>query len=66
MLLIIPQGFGHAIKNVPGLPDLLIVIAYNGSFVDRLNQWVQSRPRYLLGNNSASVPKTTITRFKQT
>jgi oxalate decarboxylase len=63
----IPQGFGHAIKNV-GDEDLEIVQTWdNGKFEEiDLDKWVKSSPRYLLGNNFAGVPETTITRLKQT
>ena len=62
----IPQGFGHAIKNV-GDEDLEIVQTWdNGKFEEiDLTKWVQSSPRYLLANNFAGVPETTITRLKQ-
>jgi oxalate decarboxylase len=57
----IPQGFGHAIKNV-GDEDLEIVQTWdNGKFEEiDLTKWVQSSPRYLLANNFAVVPETTI------
>jgi oxalate decarboxylase/phosphoglucose isomerase-like protein (cupin superfamily) len=47
----IPQGFGHAIKNV-GDEDLEIVQTWdNGQFEEiDLAKWVQSSPRYLLAN----------------
>jgi oxalate decarboxylase len=63
----IPQGFGHAIKNV-GDEDLEIVQTWdNGKFEEiDLTKWVQSGPRYLLANNFAGVPETTIARLKQT
>jgi oxalate decarboxylase len=63
----IPQGYGHAIKNV-GNDDLEIVQTWdNGKFEEiDLTRWVQSSPRYLLGNNFAGVPETTITKLKQT
>jgi oxalate decarboxylase len=39
----------------------------NGKFEEiDLDKWVKSSPRYLLGNNFAGVPETTITRLKQT
>jgi oxalate decarboxylase len=63
----IPQGFGHAIKNV-GDDDLEIVQTWdNGKFEEiDLTKWVQSSPRYLLGNNFVGVPETAITKLKQT
>ena len=56
----IPQGFGHAIKNV-GSEDLEIVQTWdNGKFEEiDLTKWVQSSPRYLLANNFAGVPDAT-------
>lgn len=62
----IPQGFGHAIKNI-GNEDLEIVQTWdNGKFEEiDLNQWVHSSPRYLLSNNFTGVPGTTITKLKQ-
>ena len=61
-----PQGFEHAIKNV-GDEDLEIVQTWdNGKFEEiDLTKWVQSSPRYLLANNFAGVPETTITGLKQ-
>jgi oxalate decarboxylase len=62
----IPQGFGHAVKNV-GDEDLEIVQTWdNGKFEEiDLDKWVRSSPRYLVSNNFAGVPETTITRLKQ-
>jgi oxalate decarboxylase len=62
----IPQGFGHAIKNI-GDEDLEIVQTWDsGKFEEiDLDKWVQSSPRYLLSNNFAGVPDTTIARMKQ-
>ena len=61
----IPQGYGHAIKNV-GDEDLEIVQTWdNGKFEEiDLDNWVKASPRYLLSNNFAGVPETTITRLK--
>jgi oxalate decarboxylase len=63
----IPQGFGHAIKNI-GNEDLEIVQTWdNGKFEEiDLEQWVRSSPKYLLANNFAGVPDATITQLKQT
>jgi oxalate decarboxylase len=62
----IPQGFGHAIKNI-GDEDLEIVQTWdNGKFEEiDLNKWVQSSPAYLLANNFAGVPTSTIDKMKQ-
>jgi len=62
----IPAGFGHAIKNI-GDEDLEIVQTWDaGKFEEiDLNKWVKSSPKYLLSNNFAGVPDTTITKLKQ-
>ena len=62
----IPQGFGHAIKNV-GTDDLEIIQTWDsGKFEEiDLNNWVKSSPKYLLANNFAGVPETTISKMKQ-
>ena len=62
----IPQGFGHAIKNV-GDEDLEIIQTWdNGKFEEiDLNKWVQSSPNYLLANNFAGVPEPTVSKLKQ-
>ena len=62
----IPQGFGHAIKNV-GDTDLEIVQTWdNGKFEEiDLNKWVQSSPKYLLANNFVGVPAATLDKLKQ-
>ena len=63
----IPMGFGHAIKNV-GDEDLEIVQTWDdGKFEEiDLDRWVRSRPNYLLANNFAGVPDSTISKMKQT
>ena len=62
----IPIGFGHAIKNT-GDEDLEIVQTWdNGKFEEiDLDKWVRSSPNYLLANNFAGVPQSTIGRMKQ-
>ncbi len=62
----IPIGFGHAIKNI-GDEDLEIVQTWdNGKFEEiDLDKWVQASPRYLLSNNFAGVPETTLAKLKQ-
>jgi oxalate decarboxylase len=62
----IPQGFGHAIKNI-GNEDLEVVQTWDHGKLEEidLNKWVQSSPRYLLTNNFAGVPETTIANLKQ-
>jgi oxalate decarboxylase len=62
----IPMGFGHAIRNV-GNEDLEIVQTWdNGKFEEiDLDKWVRSSPNYLLANNFAGVPESTIDKMKQ-
>ena len=62
----IPQGFGHAIKNV-GDEDLQIVQTWdNGKFEEiDLNKWVQSSPKYLLSNNFGGVSGDVLAKMKQ-
>jgi oxalate decarboxylase len=62
----IPQGFGHAIKNI-GTEDLEIVQTWDNGKLEEIdiNRWVQSSPRYLLANNFAGVPQSTIAELKQ-
>ena len=62
----ITQGYGHAIKNI-GDEDLVIVQTWdNGKFEEiDLDKWVRSSPRYLVSNNFAGVPDSTITKLKQ-
>ena len=61
------MGFGHAIRNV-GDEDLEIVQTWdNGKFEEiDLDRWVRSSPNYLLANNFAEVPESTISKMKQT
>ena len=63
----ITAGFGHAIKNV-GHEDREIVPTWdNGKFEDiDLDRWVRSSPNYLLTNNLAGVPPSTISKMKET
>jgi oxalate decarboxylase len=62
----IPAGFGHAIRNA-GDEDLEIVQTWDkGKFEEiDLDQWVRSSPNYLLANNFAGVPASTISRMKE-
>jgi len=61
----IPQGFGHVIRNV-GDEDLEIVQTWdNGKFEEiDLDRWVQASPRYLIANNFAGVPESTLVKMK--
>jgi oxalate decarboxylase len=63
----IPAGFGHAVKNT-GDDDLEIVQTWDkGKFEEiDLDQWVRSSPSYLLTNNFAGVPASTISKMKET
>ena len=62
----IPQGFGHAIK-ISGDEDLEVVLTWdNGKFEEiDLDKWVKSSPRYLLANNFAGAPASTISKMKE-
>jgi oxalate decarboxylase/phosphoglucose isomerase-like protein (cupin superfamily) len=57
----------RAVKNV-GDEELEIVQTWdNGKFEEiDLDQWVRSSPNYLLANNFAGVPESTIGKMKQT
>ncbi len=61
----IPQGFGHAIRNV-GDDDLEIIQTWdNGKFEEiDLNRWIQTSPKYLLSNNLAGVPEATLSKLR--
>lgn len=62
----IPMGFGHAIRNV-GDTDLEIVQTWDsGTFEEiDLDRWISSSPSYLLGNNFAGVPASTLSKLKK-
>jgi oxalate decarboxylase len=62
----IPMGFGHAIRNV-GDEDLEIIQTWdNGKFEEiDLDEWVRASPLYLLQNNFAGVPGTTLEKMKK-
>ncbi len=62
----IPAGFGHAIRNI-GDEDLEIVQTWDAPKFEEidLDKWVHSSPNYLLSNNFAGVPASTITQLKQ-
>ena len=62
----VPAGFGHAIKNT-GEEDLEIVQTWDkGKFEEiDLDKWVRSSPNYLLTNNFAGVPASTISKMKE-
>ena len=62
----IPAGYGHGIVN-SGDEDLEIVQTWNaGKFEEiTLKHWVETSPKYLVSNNFADVPNTTIDALKQ-
>jgi oxalate decarboxylase len=62
----IPQGFGHAIRNIGDEP-LEIVQTWDNPVLEEidLDRWIATSPRYLLQNNFAGVPDTSITKLKQ-
>jgi hypothetical protein len=53
---------------IMGLHDLEIVQTWdNGKFEEiDLDRWVRSSPNYLLANNFAGVPESTVGKMKQT
>ena len=56
----------RAFAGTPDRAPLKIVQTWdNGKFEEIDLTWAQSSPRYLLANNFAGVPETTITRLKQ-
>ena len=63
----IPAGYGHAMMN-NGSDDLEIVQTWNaGQFQEiTLKHWMETAPRYLLSNNMAGVPATTLDKLQQT
>ena len=63
----IPQGYGHGIVNT-GDEDLEIVQTWNaGKFEEiTLKHWMATSPKYLLLNNFAGVPVTTIDKLDST
>jgi oxalate decarboxylase len=62
----IPQGFGHAIRNV-GDEEVEMVQTWDaGKFEEiDLDKWVQASPRYLVANNFAGASKETIDKMKR-
>ena len=62
----IPAGYGHGIINT-GDEDLEIVQTWNaGKFEEiTLRHWVETSPKYLISNNFADVPDTTIDALQQ-
>ena len=62
----IPAGYGHAIRNT-GSDDLEIVQTWDaGKFQEiTLKHWVETSPKYLLANNFAGVPSSTVDKIKE-
>lgn len=62
----IPMGFGHAIRNI-GDDDLEIVQTWdNGKFEEiDLDKWIAASPNYLVSNNFAGVPQSTLSNLKR-
>ena len=62
----IPAGFGHAIRNT-GDTDLQIIQTWdNGVFEEiTLKDWMATSPKYLVSNNFAGVPDSTIAKLRQ-
>ncbi len=61
----IPAGYGHAILNT-GDDDLEIVQTWDaGKFEEiTLKHWMETAPKYLLSNNMAGVPDSTLSQIK--
>ena len=61
----IPAGYGHAILNT-GDEDLRIVQTWNaGKFEEiTLKHWMETAPKYLLANNMAGVPASTLDKIQ--
>ena len=61
----IPAGYGHAIMNT-GSDDLEIVQTWNAGKLEEitLKHWMQTAPNYLLSNNMAGVPPSTLSQIK--
>ncbi len=62
----IPQGFGHAIRNI-GDEDLEVVLTWDNGALEEidLDKWIQASPSFLLGNNFAGAPDSTLARLKK-
>ena len=62
----IPAGYGHVIQNT-GLEDLVIVQTWDaGKFEEiTLKHWMETAPKYLLSNNMAGVPASTLDKIQQ-
>ncbi len=61
----IPAGFGHAMINT-GTEDLEMIQTWDaGKFEEiTLKHWMETAPQYLLSNNMAGVPASTLGKIK--
>jgi oxalate decarboxylase len=61
----IPAGYGHGMINT-GTEDLEMVQTWDaGKFEEiTLKHWMETAPKYLLSNNMAGVPDSTLTKIK--
>ncbi len=62
----IPAGYGHAMVNT-GTEDLEMVQTWDaGKFEEiTLKHWMETAPKYLLSNNMAGVPASTLSQIQQ-
>ena len=62
----IPQGFGHAIRNIGDEEVEMVQTWDNGKFEEiDLDAWVKASPRYLVANNFAGASKEAIDKMKR-
>ena len=63
----IPAGFGHALKNTGDEVFEVVQTWDKGKFEEiDLDKWVRASPNYLVTNNFAGVPTSTISKMKET
>jgi len=62
----IPAGYGHGILNT-GSEDLEIVQTWDANKFEEitLKHWMETAPNYLLSNNMAGVPASTLRKIQQ-
>jgi oxalate decarboxylase len=62
----IPAGYGHAMRNT-GTEDLEMIQTWNaGKFQEiTLKHWMETAPKYLLSNNMAGVPASTLDKIQE-
>jgi oxalate decarboxylase len=62
----IPQGFGHAIRNIGDEPLEIVQTWNSGAFEEiDLDQFARAAPRHLVANNLAGVPGATIDAMRR-